>query len=100
MKLRPAKHPDRPGGFTHGSDMGRCSVPDAVASTLTTKDTSKGGQILVTEPRDRHPTNTLDEPARAIKADGGRPGRRESVLSIPRDSFEPAKLTAGEFNEP
>ncbi len=120
MKLRPAKGAAHPGDLKYGSDVGRCSTPDNVASTLTTKDTAKGGQILitsavgpnggdasmcstpdrpaatvvahqtakggqilVTEPRDRHPTNTLDAPARAIKADGGRPGSRESVLSIP-----------------
>lgn len=119
MKLRPAKGAAHPGDLKYGSDVGRCSTPDNVASTLTTKDTAKGGQILitsavgpnggdasmcstpdrpaatvvahqtakggqilVTEPRDRHPTSTLDAPARAIKADGGRPGRRESVLVL------------------
>ena len=55
MKLRPAKQAAHRGDLKHGSDVGRCSTPDAVASTPTTKDTAKGGQILVTSPRYRHP---------------------------------------------
>lgn len=83
MKLRPAKQAQHSGDLKYGSDISRCSTPDAVASTLTTKDTAKGGQILIAESRDRHPPAQLDAPARTIKADGGRAGRRESVLSIP-----------------
>jgi len=41
--------------------------------------------MAVPEPRDRHPTSDPGAPARTLHAEGGREGRRESVLAWPWD---------------
>lgn len=89
MKLRPAKRAERRGDLKHGSDVGRCSTPDAVASTLTTKDTAKGGQILVTEPRspnggDASMCSTPDRPAATVVAHQTAKGGQILAIGEPR----------------
>ncbi len=88
MKLRPAKGAAHPGDLKYGSDVGRCSTPDNVASTLTTKDTAKGGQILITSAvgpngGDASMCSTPDRPAATVVAHQTAKGGQILALDAP-----------------
>ncbi len=67
------------------SRRGQNANANAPAPTVTSNDMGEGVTMVVSPPRDRHPLSEPESPAMTLHAEGGREGRRESVLAWPWD---------------
>jgi site-specific DNA-cytosine methylase len=89
-------HPDEPAKtLTRNTHSDGClitlnerhapSQPSQPSQTIAAKQRGQGGNVLLTAEQHGHPTSKVDAPAWTITSEGGRAGKRSSVLEVGRN---------------